>query len=116
MFKHIIEKYELASNSYSPFEDDYKHAAALQLALFERWLPYIQEGYYGFDMGGCPISWYFAIEEALCVILDKCPQMRILQIKLKFGGLRMYIEADDWEIQEAIDELEKVCYDDSLVY
>ena len=116
MFKDVIAKYQLAPNSYEMLEDNYLKAAELQLNLIEKWQDYVGEGWYGFDIPNAPISWYFALDDCLQIILDKCPQMKILQIKLKFGGLRMYVEADDCDIQDAIDELEKVCYDDSLVY
>lgn len=119
MFKEIIEKYELAPNSYEMLEDNYLTAAELQLNLIEKWQDYVGEGWYGFDIPNAPLSWYFALDDCLQIILDKCPQMKILQIKLKFGGLRMYIDtsmANDFGIQQAITELEDACYDDILVY
>lgn len=55
--------------------------------------PYAMNNVY---CGVChPTGWNEIVREAVAV-LDKC-KARVSQTKIKFGGLRIYFDFDDWE-------------------
>lgn len=62
--------------------------------------------YFGVE---CRSGWYGIIEDLL-EKLSKYPDVRICQIKEKFGGLRVYVDGGDDEVYRLIDEAESKAY------
>src|SRR5579859_6420475 len=74
---------------------DHKSHFHPDLRLFLKWAYRVKEDWYGFSLGETvPSSWVIAIELFLRFMKQEVPDFKILQIKLKFGGLRMYLEID----------------------
>jgi hypothetical protein len=78
----------------------------------------IPPGWYGFSIGNPIIpEWCDIIDETLeaCVAAD--PDFEINQIKIKFGGIRFYVET---QVIEDINEIERLIentlYDKALIY
>jgi hypothetical protein len=86
--------------------------------LTEKWDSYIDKGWYGFDGLGSPVpeSWIDLIDETLDKIVGIDPSFGIHQIKLKFGGIRMYLRSDNELVHKLSDHVENTCYDPALVY
>lgn len=53
----------------------------------------------------CPEGWYWILEELDQKLLNLDPNHKIIQVKVKFGGLRYYFET------EATDILREIMYD-----
>jgi len=74
-------------------------------------------GWYGFDIGGFPESWCKAIDDILELMIKHDPDMKIYQIKMKWGGARFYVGSRTIIDQEEIESLiEDKMYDESLIY
>lgn len=84
-------------------------------ALKLKWESYIGEGYYGFSIDPpCPEIWYDVVDDFLSYVREECPKFRISQIKIKYGGLKIYLVGIDDNIKLEIEELEKVLFDEKL--
>lgn len=128
--QELIEEYNLTPNSYyteSPYTKEWLDKTKVILpsiiynkaenALRKRWGSRISKDWYGFNLGiPIPLVWYIVIDKFLEYIEQKCPEFEIYQIKLKFGGLRMYLGKISKEIQQEIDNLENVLTDKYLIY
>jgi hypothetical protein len=89
--------------------------------LMQRWGYKVEKKWYGFDLGWAPISWAHIINEYLVYLNQECPEFKILQIKIKFGGLRFYVELNCDEsilekIEKEISELESWLHHSNLIY
>lgn len=124
MVKEIIEKRKLAKNSYYSSrenvakESDKEIEEALTLFLQEKWARYIKKGWYGFMGLGSPtpLSWMYAIDDFLKYAQEKCPDFKILQVKVKRGAAVLYLEGLSKDVER---ELEELCYemsDENLIY
>lgn len=63
-----------------------------------------------------PHTWFDVIEEFLEYVETKCPNFEILQIKIKFGGLRMYLNNISLDVHKEVVALEKLLFDKKLIY
>ncbi len=107
MIQNIIEKYSLAPATYQ--KSSFNEFDNLNSYLNAKFKPYIQEGFYGFDMGNSPVKWYQAINDFLDLAIVQCPQLKILQIKQKFDGLRIYLNNVNDDVFDAATRLELLC-------
>ena len=60
--------------------------------LFQKWAYRVGKGWYGFDLGDIPRAWADVLDDFLAWMESQCPDFEIRQIKIKFGGLRFYID------------------------
>ena len=141
MINKILQKYSGHRNYWYPdvkepnlyvnsdLKEKYsKDCEVKELKLLEKWKNKIPKGWYGFSLGSpCPHIWYKIIDEFLEYMahLEEAGMInyfQIHQIKIKFGGLRFYIqyEARDEEMNEFISlQIEKLTaslYDEKLIY
>jgi hypothetical protein len=92
------------------------------ISLFMRWAYRVDKGWYGFDLEGTPYIWGSIIHDFLSYVESKCPDFKIHQIKLKWGGLRMYLSLNSQdesivkEVQLKISELEEWLTHKNLIY
>lgn len=92
------------------------------LYLFHKWAYRVDEGWYGFAMSNCPMLWAIVIDNFLKELVKVAPNFKIHQIKLKFGGLRFYVELglDDKALNDAIHQeigkLEQRLFNEKLIY
>jgi hypothetical protein len=63
-----------------------------------------------------PSVWYTVLDQFLEYVKEIDPNFKILQIKIKFGGLRLYLDSKNKQIQEMCRELEEVMTDKKLIY
>ena len=68
----------------TPFSSD--------IFLFQKWACRVRQGCYGFDLGDAPRVWADLLNDFLAWVESQCPDFEILQIKMKCGGLRFYID------------------------
>lgn len=117
MFEELIKKYNLSANGYSELlvltSEEY---AEWITYLFGKWESRIAEYFYGFDLACLPEVWFKTIDEALDLIAEDSPDFKICQIKIKFGGIRLYLINVSDKVFDGIEELENALYDDSFVY
>lgn len=60
--------------------------------LFQKWAYRVGKGWYGFDLGDIPRAWADVLDDFLVWVESQCPDFEIRQVKIKFGGLRFYID------------------------
>lgn len=94
------------------FKDSYEKATNLQNKYENR----VPQGWYGLDCSCWPINWLNALEEFLAELEKDSPDFEVHQIKLKWGGARIYLDNLSAEAWKAVDELENVMYDENLIY
>jgi hypothetical protein len=107
-----------------PYKDDLKDIDKLVGSydnfLIEKWEKRIPPGWYGFE--GINELWGKIIDEFLTELEKIAPNFEINQIKLKWGGLRFYVETNvkegelDQEINKEISELEDALFHKKLIY
>lgn len=86
--------------------------------LFNKYEKHIPNGWYGFEIGSPIIpEWIEIIDEILILCIETDPEFNIHQIKLKYGGVRFYVESavieDLFEVEMLIDN---TLYDKALIY
>lgn len=91
--------------------------------LFQKWAYRVPKGWYGFALGKVPFEWGKIIDAFLTEVEQIDPNFEILQVKVKFGGLRCYLKLSDTlppetksRLQEETSELESWLYSKELVY
>lgn len=89
--------------------------------LFQKWAYKIPKGWYGFDGIPC-MEWAYIIDEFLEYLLKECPDLEILQQKLKFGGYRCYVNLPNItdknynRLQNEIKQMENWLFHKNLIY
>ena len=129
MITKILNKYKANRDYYYPNAKDDKDVCdtnspsiELEIELQNKWKDHIPPRWYGFALAPCPESWLSIVDEFLDYLVTLDPNFKIHQIKMKFGGLRFYIEynIEDEELAEfirlQIDKLEWTLFDTKLVY
>ena len=130
--EELIEKYKLVPDHYydlpaypidfSPYkeirEDDNYEGLLRLKKLKERFGKRVPPRWYGFDGLGIPtpIIWYDVLAEFLEYVEQQCPDFEIYQIKIKFGGIRIYLGNITNDVQQEIFELTSAMVDAKLVY
>lgn len=88
--------------------------------LFQNWHHKIEKGWYGFSLGKVPFIWAIILDEFLSDLDEETKgDFKILQIKLKYGGLRAYLNYNGEKfpnIQSEVDKLEKALFHKDLIY
>lgn len=113
-FDEIVNPYldELKSIDYSKQSE-----WSFDKNLLSKWKSHIPKGWYGFDLGGTPPVWSKIIDEFLDELVKVDPSLEIHQIKLKFGGIRFYVQVKETpEIASDIDKLERMLSNRALIY
>jgi len=59
--------------------------------LKDKWAARVEPGWSGFDLDNVPPNWIDAIDEALDYVNSVNDGFTIKQVKLKFGGIRIYL-------------------------
>lgn len=114
MIGEILAKYpdvEFPSNRAKRIEALKEPYARLK----EKWMSRVPAGWYGFDLYDVPVRWLQIIDEFLDYIAQHDPEFEIHQIKLKFGGLRFYVDCDP-RFKDEIAVLEENLYDPRLIH
>ena len=80
--------------------------------LFQNWAYRVEKGWYGFALGEfVPYVWTNILDEFFNYVEIKCPDFKIHQVKIKFGGIRIYLKLNSkessGEINEEIEKLEE---------
>jgi hypothetical protein len=86
------------------------------LLLFWKWAHRVGKGWYGFNLGHIPPIWTDMLDEFLCWLEIQCPDFEIHQIKMKLGGVRIYLGTKtdfvirDKKIRSEISQLENLLH------
>jgi hypothetical protein len=67
------------------------HYYASDILLFYKWAYRVGKGWYGFNLGNVPRVWTDVLDEFLCWLETQCQDFEIHQVKMKLGGLRIYL-------------------------
>jgi len=84
------------------------------LLLFWKWAYRVGKGWYGFNLGHIPPIWTQMLDEFLCWLEVQRPDFEIHQIKIKLGGVRIYLGTKtdfvipDESIRSEISKLQKL--------
>ena len=127
----LILKYNLKADSYYT-ESPYKKPRNVEEAQFvhnevkrlnEKYKKYFPKGWYGFGGLGYPLPlfWISVLEEFTDDLVDRFPNIEILQVKIKFSFLKYYVGGNvpKEHKQEIHDEIIKLCNvlsDKHLIY
>lgn len=130
--EELIQKYNLKKDGYcegvdalygvSEHSDDVKArffdtVYEKEMALNNKYADRIPKGWYGFSLGTpTPVLFFDVIEEFLDYAIEQCPNLVILQVKIKFGGLRLYIDRVTEQIAKECFELQDLLFDSKLIY
>ena len=69
-----------------------RHASYISdVTLFAKWAYRVGKGWYGFALGNVPRVWTDVLDEFLCWLETQRPDFEIHQIKMKLGGVRIYL-------------------------
>ena len=116
----LIKKHKLKRDKYykkSPYGQQWGTISEDELKLLANWTPRVAPGWYGISIGNpCPISWFRVLDEFFIEVEKYNPEFQICQVKLKLGGLRIYLDKINKETQEAIYLLEGEMFDNNLIY
>jgi len=72
------------------------------IELEQKWLHKVTPNWYGFAVEGIADDWAVKIDDYLTWLEKVRPQFEIHQIKVKFGGLRVYLDFKMGEGDEPI--------------
>lgn len=121
--KDLMQKYGLVRDSYytqSPYANkdsvENKRALEREAELSKKWADRIEPGFYGFSLAPAPLIWFDVIDEFLEYTKGKCENFKIMQIKVKFSGIRIYLSEIDDEIMQGCRDLESILIDQYLYY
>ena len=94
----------------NPVDPDYE--------LSKKYIDNIPNGWYGFSLGRpIPKEWVDILNETLTLCIENDPELEIHQIKIKFGGIRFYVESNVIEdIFDIENYLENLLRDKALIY
>ncbi len=121
----LTKKYNLAAGSYyksSPYSADTKTigfslVTPREKELRAKWSNYVQEKWYGISLGQpTPEIWFDVLDEFLEYVRANNSEFKILQIKVKFGAARIYLENISEESRGFANQLENLLSDKLLVY
>lgn len=116
-FSKRLEKIDWKQYKNKPSGD-----GSADLYLFMKWAYRVEKGWYGFALGNVPMVWAIIINHFLTELEKHAPNFKIHQIKLKFGGLRFYVDLGLKDglkaeaIQLEIEKLERLLYNENLIY
>lgn len=121
IIEQLKQKYNLAPDSYytkSPYSMDlYGKASPREVELRNKWKDYVPPRWYGISLGEpTPPVWFDVLDEFLDYTKEKHLNFKILQIKIKFSNLRMYLENISPPTQKLVYELENLLSDKYLIY
>lgn len=127
----IFNKYELHSiilpdgykniysflKEYPEFSEDFKTEKD-DSYFIEKYKQHIPPCHYGISIGSPIIStWNDILDEIIELCIKNDPKFEIHQIKLKFGGIRFYVNSNVIEDISDVEELiESTLYDNALIY
>ena len=103
-------------------QEDIKNLPWIQIInmrnIINKWEDHFQEGcHVGWSLPSyVPFIWWNIIDLYLESVKDRCPEFKILQIKLKFGGLRLYLKNIPVEFQQEVGKLEQKLFYENLIY
>lgn len=117
----LKQKYNLAPDSYyqkSPYSMNlYAKTSPREIELRKKWKFHVEQNWYGISLGEpTPPVWFEVIDEFLDYTKEKHLNFKILQIKIKFGGLKMYLDNIAPNTQGLVFDLEKLLQDKYLIY
>ena len=83
----------LAAARKGQYRDDPELRATYEtdLWLFQKWAYRVAKGWYGFALGNVPNVWRLILDEFLEWVEKERPDLKILQVKVKFDLLRLYL-------------------------
>jgi hypothetical protein len=70
----------------------------VDVELFHIWAYRVRRDWYGFALGNVPYVWKDIINDFLLWLQSQCPDFEILQVKIKMGRLRLYIETNSKDL------------------
>lgn len=124
---HPWEKYKIPegyANLYQYLNEDIKRRSFPEYSspltdniLCNKYKINIPKGWYGFDIGN-PIhpEWIEIIDEVLQLCIANDEDLQIHQVKIKYGGIRFYVESLVIEDMHEIEYLVEDLYDKALIY
>jgi len=120
--QELQEKYSLFPNSYYIGRDPWENPEEQDITRCEsfqnKWLAHTEKGWYGpLGLGlPTPTNVYLALDEFLDYIIQNKNDIKILQLKRKFGSLRIYLSNLNEEIRQEVWEFEQLCFERKLIY
>jgi len=121
----LITKYKLEADSYylaNPYEildpwgrDVISNRIEELQIKYQKYVPARWYGLRGLSYP-IPLVWLDVIDEYLQYATKECPDLHVLQVKVKYGGIRLYL--DNWtdDVRVASYKLGDVLYDSKLIY
>jgi len=99
----IVDRPERIADTREAYED-----------FCQRWEPRV--GKARIDLFDVPRSWLRVIDGFLTYMYEKDTNAQVIQLKYKFGGIRLYTNTSDPDLFDDIRDLESALFDERLVY
>ena len=127
IIEELTKKYSLAPDSYyteSPYGKDNdgllrkEHEEKYYIPFRDKWDKHTEKGWYGarglsFPL---PIVFYSVLDDFLEYVKKECPDFKLLQAKIKFGGVRLHLDNITPKVEEECYQLEDLLFDKFLIY
>ena len=113
-----VNPYDFRTGKSTDMDKTLEEQEKLYKEAREKWKAHVPEGWYGWGGLGnpTPSKWYTVLDQFLEYVKEIDPDFKILNIKIKFGGLRLYLNSKNEEVYEMCRELEAVMTDKKLIY
>ena len=113
--EEIIKPFENFLNKLN-YKDINNGSLDPDIYLFQKWAHRVPKGWYGFALGNVPFRWAQILDDFLTEVEKENKDFEIHQIKLKFGGCRIYLGNINKKTQDEIDKLEDCLFSKDLIY
>lgn len=119
-FQKLLKKHKISRDSYyksNPYEGTIHKNTQAEITLLENFAHRVGKGWYGISLSQpTPNSWFLFMTDFLRLIEKNNPDFEIQQIKIKFGGIRIYLSKISKETQKLISIAENELFDKHLIY
>ena len=112
--REILDKYDCKRDNYILDFNQNEYDK-----FFNKWNNIVPDEWKsnGIKLEDVPLIWLKVLDKVLKYLLTIQPTLKIFQIKIKFGGLRLYTNGDfDEPIEKELNHLEYILYDKKLIY
>lgn len=116
----LLKKFSIKANSYynyNPYLSTEVSIYKEEIKLCENWQHRVATGWYGISIGSpAPVSWFQFLNEFLRIVEQYNPDFKILQVALKYGRCKIYLDNISEETHDIIESVSNELFDKNLIY
>lgn len=116
----LLKKFSIKRDSYynyNPYLDNENTISQAEIRLGQNWRNRVADGYYGISLGHpTPDCWFLFLHEFFRLIEQYNPDFKILQVALKYGRCKIYLDNINEETEDIIEVVCNELSDKNLIY